>query len=155
MSTLLNIAVRNASRAPMVTRSEAVVTRECGIEGDYRGRIDRRQVTVLVREAWEAACTQTGADLPWTSRRANLLVEGLDLENSAGSRLHIGDVILEITGETAPCSRMEEVHPDLREALTPVWRGGVTCSVLRGGTLRAGDAARIETGSVEHRATAD
>ena len=34
---------------------------------------------------------------------------------------------LEVTGETDPCERMEEIQPGLFQALAPGWRGGVTC----------------------------
>lgn len=145
MSFLLSIAVRNAHRAPMVIQSEATVTKEKGIEGDYRGHIKQRQVTVLSREAWEEACAEIGTNLPWTTRRANLLIEGINLENSTGKRLHIGDVILEITGETNPCIRMDEAHQKLCKALTPFWRGGVISRITQDGIMRTGNSIQIET----------
>ncbi|MDA0748233.1 MAG: MOSC domain-containing protein [bacterium] len=144
MGTLLNIANHTASRAPMVQLDRATITTESGVENDFRGRPGDRQVTVLVREAWETACTDLGIELPWTTRRANLLVEGLDLNQSAGSRLHVGNVVLEITGETEPCGRMEEARPGLLNALTPDWRAGVTCRVLQSGAVQPGDPVRLE-----------
>lgn len=127
----------------MTLHTERAVGLVTGLEGDFRGRTRNRQVTVLSREAWAAACAAVGADLPWTTRRANLLVEGLDLEETTGQRLHIGEVVLEITGETRPCTRMEEAHAGLREALTPGWRGGVTCRVVTPGTVRTGATVRL------------
>jgi MOSC domain-containing protein YiiM len=101
-------------------------------------------VTVLAREDWLAACVQVQApDLPWTARRANLLVEGLVLPRARGARLAIGEVLLEVTGQTYPCSRMEEVKPGLLKALAPDWRGGLTCTVLAGGEIRLGDSVQI------------
>jgi MOSC domain-containing protein YiiM len=55
----------------------------------------------------------------------------------------IGDLILEVTGETKPCFRMEEASPGLRNALNSGWRGGVTCRVLQGGQIRVGDRASL------------
>ena len=54
---------------------------EAGLAGDSKGaRFPLRQITVLAREAWEAAAAALGdPDLPWTVRRANLLVEGVEL----------------------------------------------------------------------------
>ena len=122
----------------------AEVTAGGGVADDFRGRPGRRQVTVLSLEDWQAACTQAGRpELPWTTRRANLLVSGIDLaslgEAAEGSLLRIGPVELEVTGETAPCERMEEAWPGLRTALAVAGRGGVTCRVLHGGELTAGD----------------
>ena len=117
--------------------AEAEVTLDGGVADDFRGRAGRRQVTVLSLESWQAACREAGrTELPWTTRRANLLVTGVDL--AAGGVLRIGAVELEVTGETAPCERMDEACPGLRGALTPAWRGGVTCRVRQPGSLAPG-----------------
>jgi len=142
---LLGIAVRERSRAPMRTIEAAAVADATGVADDSRGR-GKRPVTLLSREAWERACRDAGADLPWTTRRANLLVEGVDLAGSAGRRLRVGEVLLEIFEEVDPCARMEAAHPGLRAALAPEWRGGAGCRVLRPGTLRVGDAVAWERG---------
>jgi MOSC domain-containing protein YiiM len=34
---------------------------------------------------------------------------------------------------------MDKQHEGLRKALTPEWRGGVACRVLRGGDVAVGD----------------
>ena len=134
---LLAIAVRSRSRGAMQELAEAEVTRARGVAGDFRGRPGRRQVTVLNLESWQAACREAGdAHLPWTARRANLLVTGVDLATAAV--LRIGEVELEVTGETAPCERMDEAFTGLRAAMKPAWRGGVTCRVRRPGLLRPG-----------------
>ena len=137
--TLLDIAIKRAPRQPMETLAEATVTEASGLEGDSRGGVSHRQVTLVDRAAWDRACRDLGADIPWTARRANLLLEGVGLEATAGRSLTVGDVMLEITGETLPCARMDETHAGLREALGPEWRGGVTARVLSGGTIRVGD----------------
>lgn len=107
-----------------------------GLVGDSRGKPGPRQVTLMTLASWHAACNEIGMLLPWTERRANLLVADLPLYQSAGSRIVIGDAVLEITGETDPCSRMTAVHPGLFDALAQDWRGGVCCRVLRGGAIR-------------------
>jgi MOSC domain-containing protein YiiM len=144
LARLLGIARRAAKRAPMETLDTVTIGTVDGVAGDLRGKPGRRQVTVLAREAWDAACAELGTTLPWTTRRANLLVEGLDLAATTGTRLTIGAVVLEVTGETDPCHRMDEQKAGLRAALTPDWRGGITCRVVRGGTLSVGDPAHLE-----------
>jgi MOSC domain-containing protein YiiM len=57
--------------------------------------------------------------------------------------LRIGEIILEITGECDPCSRMEEISPGLRAALTPGWRGGRLARVIHGGHIAVGDAISL------------
>ena len=141
---LLGIAARDASRAPMRESVAAEVSVESGVDRDFRGKPGKRQVTVVSREAWKAACAELGVDLPWTLRRGNLLVEGVDLERTAGRRLRIGPVLLEVTGETDPCQLMDAQHDGLRQALVPHWRGGASCRVVEGGRIAHGDPVRWE-----------
>ncbi len=138
------IARRERSRAPMEEISAAAVTAEAGVDGDYRGNPDDRQVTVLTRESWQAACNELGKDIPWTTRRANILIEGMRVEGMLGQTIRIGDLALKITGETDPCSRMEEQVAGLRQALSPDWRGGVTCRVENSGQIAVGDTVELE-----------
>ncbi len=148
MATLLGIAVKPKPRQPMQTRHSAVLSPEQGLHGDCRGKPGRRQITLMSQAAWEVACrvlAATGtadlfaeAGLPWTTRRANLLVDDLPLCQSTGARIVLDEAILEVTGETDPCQRMEAACPGLFDALRPDWRGGVTCRVLQGGEIAVG-----------------
>ena len=135
---LIGIAIRDKSRAPMTELRQAQVSPEQGIVGDFRGKPGRRQVTVLSSEAWKTVCTAIDQPLPWTVRRANLFVEGLYFSDSISSILRIGSVVLEITGETDPCERMDEQMVGLCDLLTPEWRGGVCCRVIAGGWIATG-----------------
>lgn len=139
MGQLAGIAYKTEKYGPMLTIPSAMVSIETGLADDYRGIPGKRQLTVMSNEAFLAACDELKASLPWTIRRANLLITGIGLENSSGQFLRIGDLVLEITGETEPCSRMDDQHQGLREALQPSWRGGVTCRVIRSGAISVGD----------------
>ncbi|MEQ8390262.1 MAG: MOSC domain-containing protein [Thalassospira sp.] len=137
---LIGIARKAKSHAPMETLDQIEVTTQLGIDGDYRGKLRRRQVTILSREGWQAACKEINQpDLDWTTRRANLFVRGIALPRTKGSKIAIGSVIFEITGETDPCHRMDEAAPGLKNAMTPDWRGGVTCRVIQDGVICCGD----------------
>ncbi len=154
---LIGIAHRPAHRAPMQTVDSALIKEGGGIEGDHKGkRFPRRGVTILAREAWEAALAelaQTGNadDLPWTARRANLLIEGVALPRALGAIVAIGPVVLEITYPTTPCQRMDEARQGLMRALYPEWRGGVTCRVLEGGRVSLGDKVAVLASPPEHK----
>jgi MOSC domain-containing protein YiiM len=143
MGHLLAIARAPVKRGALVPISEAVIGVADGVAGDARGVRAGRQVTVVFREGWEAACRDLGVELPWTTRRANLLVEGVPVPRE-GRRLVIGGAVLEVTQETQPCQVMEAAHRGLRAALTPEWRGGVCCRVVQGGTIRIGDRVDVE-----------
>ena len=140
--TLQGIAVRDASRAPMQEREQAEVTVEGGITGDYRGS-GLRQVTFLSAAQWRETMQELGADLPWHTRRANLLIDGLDLPDAVGQQIRIGDCLFTIYGETEPCQRMEELQPGLQNTLGPDLRAGVWGKVVEGGTLRVGQAVEL------------
>lgn len=140
MPKLVAIAYKTVKRGPMKEVLCANVTQHSGVEMDVFGRPGKRQVTVLSLQQWQAACQSINADLVWTIRRANLLVDGLSFSPAdVGKQLRIGDLSLEITGETDPCKKMEMAHPELELALTPDWRGGVTCRVLNDAMIHLGD----------------
>jgi MOSC domain-containing protein YiiM len=138
LGKLLGIAIKEASQAPMKVIEEATVTLASGVENDFRGHPGKRQATVLSSELWDEACSLLGAKLPWTTRRANLLIEGISLIDTTGYYLHVGDVVLEITGETIPCKHMDQAFQGLKDALTPSWRAGVTCKVIKEGRICVG-----------------
>ena len=144
MGKLLGIVTRERSRAPMKQHSSIEISVDRGVGDDFRGASRGRNVTVLGREGWQAACAELGRELPWTTRRANLLVVGVDLIESAGARLRIGEVVLLVTEECEPCQRMDEQSDGLRAALGPDWRAGVSCRVLTPGEVRIDDAAALE-----------
>lgn len=145
MGELVGIAIRDAKRAAMRELQSATVTPDAGVADDFRGKPGKRQVTLLSADVWNTVCAELNSDLPWTIRRANLLVAGIDLPKSAGETIQVGPVKLRVTMETDPCSRMDEQHDGLRAALTPDWRGGVCCEVLSGGDISIGDSVQLET----------
>jgi len=140
MATLKGIAYRKKTKADMLEAESISITPERGVEGDYRGKPNDRQVTVMSVEAWQRACDEIHVELPWTTRRANLLVEGLEFgPHCVGDVIQIGDVQMRITRETDPCRRMEQAQKGLMMALVPEWRGGACCRVISGGEIAVGD----------------
>ncbi|MEP0355058.1 MOSC domain-containing protein [Paraglaciecola sp.] len=141
---LLDIAIRKKSKAPMERKTEAMITKVAGVDGDFRGKPGKRQVTVLSKEQWDIACSQITTTLPWTIRRSNLLISGVRFTpDMVGQQIKIGQLILLITRETDPCPRMDQQHQGLTQALTPDWRGGVCCRVLADGRVTIGDSIDI------------
>lgn len=112
-----------------------------GIEGNAN-QGGRRQVTILSSDAWNRVRDELGVIVEPASRRANLFVEGIALEESRGKILLVGSVKIQIHGETRPCEQMERAHPGLRATLGTDWRGGVYGEVLDDGEIAVGDAVR-------------
>ena len=109
-----------------------------GLRGNAN-RGGRRQVTIISRERWTELMAALGADLPPATRRANLMVSDLDLENSRGRVLRVGATRLQINGETRPCELMEEAHLGLQSLMRDRWGGGAYGEVLDGGEIHVGD----------------
>ena len=144
MGKVIGIATRDEKRGPMVVYASAKVSFEKGIGDDSRGAIrGDRQVTVMTEECWNDVNSELGRLLHWTTRRANIIIEGVDLENTTGNALKIGKFLLEITGELKPCARMDEQIKGLTAALIPNWRGGVTCKILSEGIVSEGDQVTL------------
>jgi MOSC domain-containing protein YiiM len=138
MGRLIGIARRDKKRAEMEILDGAEISEQTGVANDFRGKPGQRQVTVISAAAWAAACEDLGQEIPWTTRRANLLVEDIELPQRTGDVIEIADARLLVTMEVDPCSRMDEQFQGLRSALKPEWRGGVACSFLKGGTVSLG-----------------
>ena len=119
-----------------VVHAELVAGRGLSGSADQAGR---RQISLLEREVWDRVMADLGASLDPVVRRANLLVSGVALAHSRGRILRVGGVRLRIWCHTAPCERMDEALPGLREALRDDWFGGACAEVLEGGLIRVGD----------------
>ena len=138
---IVSIALKMAHGAPMNEVQEAQVSEE-GIEGNVHQRAERR-LTFLSKEQWAEVEQQLDTPLPWTVRRANILVEGLDLAATLGKSLHVGDLKVHINGETEPCGQMEAAQAGLWGAMKPECRGGVYGNVVQAGPIRVGDTIRV------------
>lgn len=133
--------VKRARRGPMDACTELEFEQGRGIVGnaDQGGR---RQVTVIAAEVFETLRDELASEVDPAMRRANVLVRGVDLQQSRGRRLALGSVELRIGGETRPCERMDETLPGLTRSLDPEWRGGVYAQVETSGRVAIGDPVR-------------
>ncbi len=110
---------------------------DSGFEKCVHGRPGgKRQVLLMDRETLEAL------KLPAGIVRENITTEGLNVNGlETDQRLCIGEAQLEVTMPCTPCSLMEKIRPGLRKEIRG--RRGMLCRVVRGGTIRRGDAIRI------------
>jgi MOSC domain-containing protein YiiM len=145
MAKLIGIATHQASKGTIKTHLKIEVSTEAGLKNDFQGQKGpQTQVTLLSQKSWEQACSEVGATLAWTERRANLLIDDIEFNDTmVGQQIQMGGILLEITRETDPCQRMDDLHIGLKTALKPEWRGGARCKVLRQGMIQIGDSAHL------------
>ncbi|MCF6298304.1 MAG: MOSC domain-containing protein [Thiomicrorhabdus sp.] len=147
MPKLIGIATHKEPKGAIIQHQSIQVHLKTGLENDYRGQCNpHTQVTLLSAQTWNHVCQTLSVTLDWTERRANLLVDDIDFsEGNAliGQQVQVGQVLLEITAETDPCARMEQLCTGLKEALTPTWNGGIRCKVLKEGIIQIGDKIHL------------
>ena len=136
------IGIRPERKAELAEVEKIEVSPQTGLEGDhYQGRSGKRQVTLIQAEHLQAVAALLNKDTidPKLTRR-NIVVSGINLIALKEKRIRIGaDVILEVTGICAPCSRMER---NLGKGGYNAMRGhgGICAKVIHGGTIRLGDS---------------
>ena len=143
MATIAAIWIKRFKGGPMDPAMFAELVAGRGLRGNAN-QGGKRQVTLIAEESWRDAETALATSVHPSTRRANVMLRGIDLEQSRGRILHIGDTRLRIYGETRPCHQMDEAVRGLRAALSPAWRGGAFAEVLDGGVIRVGDEAAWE-----------
>ena len=67
------------------------------------------------------------------------MVSGVDLVDSIGDILKIGNFYIEITGKMLSGSSMDEQFLGLKDALAKDWRSGVVGKVLNDGFINEND----------------
>jgi MOSC domain-containing protein YiiM len=135
------IWIKRANLGPMDPVEEAEVVAGAGLVNNAN-QGGHRQVTLLAAEAWKAAEADLDSGVDPRARRANLFLSGIELAETRGRVLEIGNCRIHINGETRPCERMNQAHAGLREALDPDWRAGAYGEALDNCTIRVGDPVR-------------
>ena len=138
MGKIEQIWVKRFHRGPMNPVTHGTLVAGQGLF-DSANQGGRRQVTLIARERWNLAVQSMGIHIDPILRRANVLVAGIDLENTRSRILQVGGCRLLIRGETRPCERMDEAVPGLQNALDAHWGGGAFAEILRGGEITVGD----------------
>jgi MOSC domain-containing protein YiiM len=147
---LLAIHIAQQASAPMVELDAARLVEGVGIEGDRyataRGTYSDkphpdRQVTLIEMETLDALARDHGIDLPPHETRRNLTVAGVPLNHLVGREFRVGDVVLVGGRLNVPCLYLEDLlgKPVFKPLIN---RSGLNCRIVKGGTIRPGDAIR-------------
>ncbi len=115
-----------------------------GAHGDrHYGRNEARALLVVPRADYDAIL-EAGIEVQDGDLGENLVVDGLPSALPAGTRLRVGEVDLEVTGDCTVCASLSVIDPRLPKLAYR--RRGVYVRVRYGGPLRPGDRVRIVGG---------
>ena len=152
MPKIIRISVNPRGGVPKTRVAETFIATE-GVQGDkqrdlkFHGGPERAVCLFSVERI--RALQDEGHPIDCGTAGENLTVSGLDWNDAVpGARLFVGDEVeLEITSFTSPCSHIAASFADgeftrISQKLHPGW-SRVYARVLREGTVREGDAARL------------
>jgi MOSC domain-containing protein YiiM len=147
---LLAIAIARQAKGPMERVESIEVVEGEGLCGDRYGagigaaqfkgrRKPENEVTLIAREAIEAANDEFNYTIEHVDTRRNLLTNGVPLNDLVGKMFRIGpDVALKGLELCEPCGYLEKrTFVGIKAALKN--RGGLRCCVITGGEIRVGD----------------
>ncbi len=108
-----------------------------GIVGDAHAGEWHRQVSLLARESIEKM-QRMGLTVDTGDFAENITTQGIDLPAlPVGTRLTIGETLLEVTQIGKECHTRCAIYHQAGDCVMP--KEGIFASVVRGGTIKAGD----------------
>ena len=144
-----------------------------GVDGDahsgetvkHRSRVARdpsqpnlRQVHLIHLELYDEL-RASGYEVNSGQMGENVTTRGVDLLGlPVGTRLHLRDAVVEVTGLRNPCAQLDRIQPGLLEATLDrddqgnlIRKAGIMGIVLTGGEVSPGDRIRVELPPEPHR----
>lgn len=144
---IVGIYTAPAAGAPTVGHDDVRAIAGVGLDGDryaagtgkYSDRGDRRDVTLIEREAIAGAGIEYELELAEHETRRNLITEGVPLNHLVGNTFRVGDVVLRGIRLAEPCSYLAGLveRPGISRAL--LHRGGLRAEVVNDGVINVGD----------------
>lgn len=138
LGSVTSIHVAKATKLPMRPVDSVVAETGAGLVGDRYHGSKHRHVTVQSAEALGDASRDLGAPVEPGATRRNITVSGGPVPGRPGTRVRMGEALLEVVRPAAPCRLMDDViGPGAMKALHA--RGGTVFRILEGGVIRVGD----------------
>lgn len=136
-ATVVALHLSKAGRQPLEPVTRATVTQDRGVAGDRHDKPkNRRALLLMEHEVLDLLGLSPG------TVREQVTVRGLPLMSlPAGTRLEVGDVVLELAHPCDPCSYMDEIRPGLRAELEN--RRGRFVRVVASGSFAVGDPITV------------
>ena len=136
------INIAPGRRLPTKTLAAVVAEAGTGLVGDRYHGTRHRHVTIQSQEMLDRAAADLGHPFDQALTRRNLTVDAGDIPTKPGTRVVVGDVLLEVVRVSAPCRLLDDwIGPGAAAALRG--RAGSTFRLLTSGTIRLGDAVEV------------
>lgn len=133
---LTHLFIKARHKEPMVPVQSVHAISGKGLEGDVAYGKNRRQVLLIEAETLDEFGLAPGVV------RENGVTRGIVLAGMpAGTRLQLGEVVLEVTMDCEPCPFMETLRPGLEKAMDG--RRGTLFRVVDGGKLYVGASVTV------------
>ena len=133
-----SIHVAKGRRLPMRAVDEVHAEAGRGLVGDRYHGAKHRHVSVQSLTALADAAERYGADVPAHLTRRNVTLTDGEIPTTPGTRLRVGEALLEVVRVAAPCKLLDDsIGVGAQHALRH--RGGSVFRVLESGAIRVGD----------------
>jgi len=114
-----------------------------GLVGDRYHGAKHRHVSVQSQTSLDAAAERLGRPIEPALTRRNITVSGGEVPTAPGTRLRVGEALLEVVRVAAPCRLLDDnLGPGAAEALRR--RAGTIFRVIESGSIAIGDRVRPE-----------
>lgn len=136
--TVVSIHIAPGRRIPTKSVPSVEAQAGAGLVGDRYHGTRHRHVTVQSAPALQAAAAELGRPVEAGLTRRNLTLSGGEIPTKPGTRVAIGEVLLEVVRIAAPCRLLDDgLGPGAARALHN--RGGTVFRLLTSGTIAVGD----------------
>ena len=136
MGNVVNLFLKPGRKQPMLPVADVIAIEGEGLKGDASFGRSMRQILMVESEVLDRYALLPG------SVRENITTRGVRLrELSAGTRLRLGEALLEVIGDCTPCSFLDSLRPGLQERING--ERGVLARVITNGTIRVGDSITL------------
>ena len=132
MASVIHLQLKPAQGEAMRLVESVEAIADFGLRDDANAGRGKRQILIIERELLDEF------QLPIGDVRENITVQGIRLAGmAAGTRVRVGQALLEATLDCAPCQFIEDKRPGLREAMKG--KRGTLFRVVEGGEIRVSD----------------
>ena len=143
LGSVVSIHVAKATKLPMRQVESVVADAGAGLVGDRYHGSNHRHVTVQSARALADASRDLAAPIDPGATRRNVTLTGGPVPARPGTRIRMGEALLEVVRPAAPCRLMDDlIAPGAMKALHA--RGGTVFRILEGGVIRVGDPVVLE-----------